>query len=255
MQTEHPINPHSIEAWLNPAVRAELAAREIEIRAALSAGQLVVIRDAMQAQWADKVYTALDQFKDWRRYESYSDANHPENAFNYQHHNIYDRSLHCTTLSECEDMFTSENSKRLIEKWSGQTCWGPTSFSASWYRPGDHSTPHNDFSAEHPARTDSSKTIMRKVAYVWHLTRDWQPHWGGAFYWSPQCKYLPPSFNTLLLFVVGEKSDHCVTPVSPVATSKRLTINGWWHDIVKTEDATISPAHQLADSGQHVVVI
>jgi Rps23 Pro-64 3,4-dihydroxylase Tpa1-like proline 4-hydroxylase len=63
---------------------------------------------------------------------------------------------------------------------------------------------------------------------VWHLTRDWNPSWGGDFYWIPSRASLPPSFNTLLLFVVTNQSDHFVTTVSPYASGQRLAINGWW---------------------------
>ena len=64
---------------------------------------------------------------------------------------------------------------------------------------------------------------------MWHLAKDWRSEWGGALYWCPKTAYLPPVFNTLLLFNVGlGTSHHFVTQVSPYAQGKRLAINGWW---------------------------
>ena len=51
---------------------------------------------------------------------------------------------------------------------------------------------------------------------------------GGALYWCARAWYLPPVFNTLLLFNVGTESNHFVTQISPYAQGKRLAINRWW---------------------------
>jgi Rps23 Pro-64 3,4-dihydroxylase Tpa1-like proline 4-hydroxylase len=68
----------------------------------------------------------------------------------------------------------------------------------------------------------------RQVAFIWHLTRDWRPGWGGELYWIPSDRYLAPGFNTLFLFTVGPDTRHFVTAVAPQATGKRLAVNGWW---------------------------
>ena len=104
---------------------------------------------------------------------------------------------------------------------SGRLCEGPTVFTASWYLPGDHSLPHTD-------AIRSGSDGRRQVAFVWHLAKDWQPEWGGALFWCPKALYLPPVFNTLVLFNVGPATSHFVTQVSPSAQGKRLAINGWW---------------------------
>ena len=66
------------------------------------------------------------------------------------------------------------------------------------------------------------------MAFVWHLTKDWDPKWGGDLYWCRAHHFVTPSFNTLALFTVGPDSAHFVTHVAPGARSKRLAINGWW---------------------------
>ena len=109
----------------------------------------------------------------------------------------------------------------MATRLSGRSCVGPVQFSASWYLPGDYSLPHNDIA-------ESGKDSNRQLAYVWHLAKDWRSEWGGALYWCARAFYLPPVFNTLLIFNVGTESNHFVTQVSPYALGKRLAINGWW---------------------------
>ena len=58
--------------------------------------------------------------------------------------------------------------------------------------------------------------------------KEWRPEWGGALFWCPRSAYVPPQFNSLILFNIGQDSAHFVTTVSPDAQGKRLTINGWW---------------------------
>jgi len=72
---------------------------------------------------------------------------------------------------------------------------------------------------------------QRTVAYVWHLSKNWKPEWGGALYWAQNdhaVATFPASFNTLVLFSVTTRSAHFVTTVSPNHKGKRLTFNGWW---------------------------
>ena len=70
------------------------------------------------------------------------------------------------------------------------------------------------------------------MAYVWHLSKNWKPEWGGALYWCKHHHHVathPASFNTLVLFRVTTSSSHFVTTVSPQHKGKRLTFNGWWN--------------------------
>ena len=76
--------------------------------------------------------------------------------------------------------------------------------------------------------TAANRDGLRNVAFVWHLAKNWEPKWGGSFYWCSSLANLPASFNTLVLFNVNPRSVHLVTEVSPYAAGKRLAINGWW---------------------------
>jgi hypothetical protein len=214
---------HSLQTYLNPTVFHATGAERIS--SGLKAGKLVVVRNALSAPFAERMFNCLDRFADWKLYESYSAAtaaSDPGEPFRYHHHNIYDKAVYPKDLTSCQGIFASEETKRFIAQLSGQDCSGGTSFSASWYQPGDHSCPHNDH-----VRMDSDQ-VVRTVAFVWHLAKDWRPDWGGALYWCPTLRYVPPSFNTLTFFVVTDASTHFVTHVSPHARTKRLAINGWW---------------------------
>lgn len=190
--------------------------RTAEIGAALRQSNLVVIRNAVREAFAERVWQALDGCDTWRPYEG------ADEDFHYRHHNLYEPDRFPPVLHECRLFFESELTKRLVAGLSGRDCSGPLQFSASWYMPGDYSLPHDD-GVE--ARDGVNR---RQVAFIWHLTRDWDRRWGGHLYWGPSQEMLVPSFNCLFLFAIGPGQRHFVAPVAANAVGKRLTINGWW---------------------------
>jgi hypothetical protein len=238
----------SLQTYLNPAVIDNEGVERIGN--GLRAGKLVVVREALHGSFAERMFQCLDQFPDWKLYETYSaaTADPPATPFRYHHHNIYDKSVYPAELTRCEGIFASEGTRSFVEQLSGQDCSGVTSFSASWYQPGDHSCPHSDHRL-----VDNGRSV-RTVAFVWHLTKDWRPDWGGALYWCPTLRYVPPSFNTLVLFVVTDASTHFVTQVSPYAKTKRLAINGWWGGR-NTAHQLMSIDQQPGDSGVDIELI
>ena len=57
--------------------------------------------------------------------------------------------------------------------------------------PGDQTTIHDD------------RVYSRVLAFIWHLTRDWQASWGGNFVWCTTGEVLPLAFNALHLMAVS----------------------------------------------------
>ena len=226
---------NSIEFFLDSTISTDERCLQ-QIGAGLATGDLIVIRNAFQAGFAERMYDCLNEFSDWKLYEGY------EKHFHYHHHNIYDETLFPDALIRCHDVFASNATKKFIEHLSQRDCSGPTTFSASLYLPGDHSLPHNDFTTR--------DGWQRQVAFVWNLTKNWQSDWGGDFFWCKKGRWIPPTFNTLLLFHVDRSSKHLVTMVSPHAKSKRLAISGWWHG--KAEGQTEISA---ADAGSEPELI
>ena len=204
----------SIEACLRPSLRGPDSPMA-EVASRLAAGALVAIPDAFEQDFAERMHRSLDRCTAWRAHENYAER------FSYQHHNLYHPEDFPEDLAECSRIFNSPASKAWATRLSGRHCLGPTSISASWYLPGDHSLPHTD-------NVTTGAHYVRQLAFVWHLAKDWRPEWGGALYWCPKAAYQASAFNTLYLFNVGPESTHFVTHVSPYAQGKRLTVNGWW---------------------------
>lgn len=176
----------------------------------LAAGHCVALRDAMAPAFAEKMFRCLDECDRWRLNEDYNQH------FAHRQHNIYEKNLFPEALIECEKIFASAATKAFMEGVSRRDCRGETTFSASRFLPGDFIMPHHDCDG------------LRNVAFVWHLAKNWEPKWGGSFYWCSSLAHLPPSFNTLVLFNVSPQSLHLVSTVSPYAAGKRLAISGWW---------------------------
>ena len=67
----------------------------------------------------------------------------------------------------------------------------------------------------------------RVAAYVYSLTRDWSPDWGGHLIFpdGEGLSGLMPQFNTLRVFTVPRL--HSVTFVPPFVTATRYSITGW----------------------------
>jgi hypothetical protein len=195
---------------LDPAI-LDAAGLQAAVRAGLEANRVCLVTDAFRADFAEEVFRDLDAFDRWAPHDRYTPF------FNYHHHNIYDEGLFSPVLRSCRRIFDAPATKTLVSELSGRDCTGPTEFSASLYLPGDRSSPHDD------------ALSPRSVAFVWHLTRGWDPCWGGHLFWCSPPVHVLPSFNRLVLFnVVRGRSVHFVEPVAAVARGKRMAINGWW---------------------------
>lgn len=203
-----------IRTFLNPELFNDPSTME-QIQSSLAKGEVVVLRNAFKKSFAEAAYCQLSsEFAPWALNEAYF-----PDGYAHKHSNIYDQSKWTERLNKTFSVFQSDATKDWISKISGRDCSGDCTGSPSLYRAGDHSLPHTDWIGQ------------RTVAYVWHLSKDWLPEWGGALYWAQNLHAnatFPASFNTLVLFGVTTKSAHFVTTVSPRSTGKRLTFNGWW---------------------------
>ena len=180
----------------------------------LQSGKLVVIYDAFPEAMAEKMHNEIYNAK-YTLHEDYL-----SDGFHFYHHNIYDPEDFTGFMNDTIAMFDTEETKSFMTELTGSDCDGPVIATASHYHPGDHSLPHTDHLGQ------------RTVAFIWHLSKNWTPEWGGALYWCPEKNdhaYVHASFNTLTMFVVSEETPHFVTTVSPYATEKRLAFNGWFH--------------------------
>lgn len=197
----------------------------------LRAGRLVVIRDALPLELAERAHRELDACDAWGIGEGRAPY------FGYRQHKIHDASSHPGSVREAAALFGSEPTKAFITELSGQSCAGEVVTVPSWFQAGDFILPHEDCG-------DGRRT----VAYVWHLTKTWDDRWGGDFVWCPTGTLVRPAFNQLVMFTVGydehHNSLHAVSVVGAQAQGKRLAINGWWHrtEAIVRDDAGASPS-------------
>mmetsp|Transcript_23 Transcript_23/g.44 ORF Transcript_23/g.44 Transcript_23/m.44 type:complete len:612 (-) Transcript_23:117-1952(-) len=79
------------------------------------------------------------------------------------------------------------------------------------------------YSAPH---TDFRET--RSTTFLWHLSKNWKAEFGGNFYWGSSEKveegYFTSEFNTLVLFIPTPRSYHIVTEISERADVHRYVL-------------------------------
>jgi hypothetical protein len=198
-------DPFAADLLADPAVRAAIAT-------SLAAGRAVTIGDALDPADAEQLHRELTAVPRWDPFEG-AVAGH---AFHFRHHNLLDEARFPPALQRFARRVGGARTRALITALSGADCSGAVQVGASAYLPGDYSLPHSDSS------------FPRSVAFVLHLTKDWDPGWGGGLYWCPSGIQVLPAFNRLTLFTVTPTSTHFVAPVSAHATGRRLAVNGWW---------------------------
>lgn len=90
---------------------------------------------------------------------------------------------------------------------------------ASYYRPGDFLTLHDD----------RHRTDTRLAAFTLGFTRKWRADWGGQLLFHDAdgnvTRGFKPEFNVLTLFKVP--AAHSVAQVASYADAKRLSLTGW----------------------------
>jgi Rps23 Pro-64 3,4-dihydroxylase Tpa1-like proline 4-hydroxylase len=201
-----------IQNYLSPHVMKPETLHEISEN--LRNGKVVVLRDAFIPEFAEAMHHELKDLN-FVLEERYDDE-----GFHVVQHNIFQMGDYTKFMVAADTLFMSEESKAFMHQLSGRDCSGNGRTTASWFAPKGYVLPHSDHRES------------RVVSFVWHLSKDWRPEWGGALHFSKEeaeHSYVHASFNTLSVFSVHPNSMHMVTPVSPYATEKRLTWNGWFN--------------------------
>lgn len=111
----------------------------------------------------------------------------------------------------------------FVHQVTGHADIGKADAQATRYLPGHFLRRHNDTIQDDP-------DDVRRAAYVFNLTRDWEADWGGLLQFLGEGDRVEeawtPAYNALVLFSVP--SWHCVSCVAPFATEPRLAITGWF---------------------------
>jgi hypothetical protein len=178
-----------------------------DARKSLLDGKLVVIRDAFIPEFAEHVWKQIDRDDlNWTNLDHNFDSQHIAGHISFKYA-LTDKNAYSTELLDVLNMLNHPITTGFMEAISGRKCSGPTgNIVPTWYKPEDSSSPHTDFQG------------TWSVTFLWQLSKDWDPSWGGAFYWGPsktvEDGYYYPTFNTLLLFLPTPTSMHAVMPVT-----------------------------------------
>ncbi len=233
-------------SFLNPSLERSRICHELQTRSR------VLIKDALQPQFAEALRTSVQQQSNWEQV-FLVDANNPprrvpvdparavpaqqqaeiDQQILAQARNGYQFSYHRYSILEAvlrgmdENNFMHTflhylNSQEFIEfthDITGDRQIRKCDAQACWYAPGQFLRLHQD---KNPVGED------RRYAYVMGLTKSWQSDWGGQLQFVSEgeiTETFTPSFNVLTIFKVPQ--DHQVSVVAPYATAPRLTVTGW----------------------------
>jgi Rps23 Pro-64 3,4-dihydroxylase Tpa1-like proline 4-hydroxylase len=75
--------------------------------------------------------------------------------------------------------------------------------------------------------------VNGKLAFVCHLTKDWNPDFGGLYLDlrdKNNIRAINASFNKLVIFeVTSGVAPHCVTQVVNNSNKERISVSGWYN--------------------------
>jgi Rps23 Pro-64 3,4-dihydroxylase Tpa1-like proline 4-hydroxylase len=195
----------------------------------------LIVEDALLPESAEELYNDLLHFEGW-----HSDD---QSNFSERHVNTMARFTPEYTFQRkqiklgehpaprsADAFFRYLNSPEVL-KWasaiSGRRC-DMFRGSATIYRENDHIAEHND---HYVMTRDDGTTVTRALTFNYYLTKGWDPEWGGRFFWKTPGTAITPTFNTLVLFLVGPASHHHVEAVNKMARVPRMAITGWFHTV------------------------
>jgi Rps23 Pro-64 3,4-dihydroxylase Tpa1-like proline 4-hydroxylase len=155
--------------------------------------------------------------------EEYCRKLNNEGAFSY----IYRRKNSMDDLHPYLKIFQDSRFREYLSKITGYSDleYAPGSTFISNYGPGHYNGPHTD-------------GINGRIAFVFHLSKDWKPEMGGLFMrmdwdWETVNKVICPPFNTLSIFDTKwqgqDGSPHLVSEIAQGVTNKRISYTGWYY--------------------------
>lgn len=173
----------------------------------LSANGFAELESEEQSEITNSIYSCAQQ----------------EFGYMYKNYPVFDlaQSGNCSELlKEFLDFLNSNTVLTTIRQISGLRNIEFADAQATRYDPGHFLKSHNDLVAGK----------NRLAAYVFNLTSDWHPDWGGNLMFYDDKKNVTdvfvPKLNSLSLFAVGTR--HAVSLVSPFARRARFAITGWF---------------------------
>lgn len=196
-----------LESWLGPWWKkrhkfdglfkdALTNLRPIQIRNFLEDDKALALHDELYDSNGFKVYESYNRWYQFHFKAIYMHT--PE----YQTHKL---------LKKIGDLFDIPVMKEWIRDISASEVNGTTLAGASYYAAGDYTMPHTD-----KAGGGNGDREKRRIAYIVHLTKAWNPRFGGDMVWMNPAFHIHPSFNSITMFPVSKSSWHFVSPVAEI---------------------------------------
>lgn len=220
---------------LGPWATSKAAWRQV--RTALREGRFVTIRDALAPQLAEAMWLEMNATDRWVFRSGFEEDYQFQGSSVMEPEGVRDRALF-ESVNDLFDFLDAPEVKVHFAEAAGVSLGGPFQGFLSRLNAGDYAAPHTDVST-YSAETLSPEELARfpggyrrAVAFVCHMTKDWDSSWGGDLVWSTPMTHITPRFNSLTLFPSHNDAWHFVQPVAAHAAKdgmpKRLSISGWW---------------------------
>ena len=180
----------------------------------------IQITNCFTDHFAEKLHRELNGTKDFIFYE----GNSP--FYQFRLNAIYDDDHSFQRHPMLIEALAALNSDTVLD-WIADVSNSDierASLGASLYKPGDHTQAHTDMK-------DNDDGTKRRVAYITHLTKNWDPTFGGDLVKMTPTTHILPLFNAITLFPVTLGGWHYVSPVTKRAEFpkyKRLAVSGWF---------------------------
>lgn len=193
------------------------------------------IEGALDEEFAEALRAELLNCEGWETQGDFTMVERGSGAdFKYSRAGITMGGNEPPLLASLHDYLNS----RLILDWASDVSGRKCDFfegTATKFGPGNQITRHND---SYTRRTAEGKIQTRAMTFNYWLAKDWLPEWGGRLVWEKPFAEITPTFNTLVLFLPTEISEHWVEPVTKHALAPRLAITGWFMTERDAENAT-----------------
>mmetsp|Transcript_25870 Transcript_25870/g.61490 ORF Transcript_25870/g.61490 Transcript_25870/m.61490 type:complete len:635 (+) Transcript_25870:384-2288(+) len=198
----------SVLDFLDPTILEDETLLD-EISQSLQSGNLVVLRRAFKESFAQYAWSAMNTNNTtWRMGGAFPSF---VNKSSEELQSVYGVINHAKTAI-------------FLESLSGRACSRPYTEALFWGK-GSHNNPHSDYGP-------SKRKAQRSLGFLWYLTKDWYPGYGGSLVWHGAKKareaYVHPEWNTVFLFLPTISSSvHTVTYVEERSNGKLQSIVTW----------------------------
>ena len=220
---------------LGPWATSQAAWREV--RTAMREGRFVTIRDALHPRLAEAIWQEMNATDRWAFRSGFEADYQFQGSSVMEPDGVHDRTVF-EALNDLFDFLNAPEVKAPFAEAAGVSLDGPFQGFISRLNAGDYAAPHTDVHEYTMEQLNPEERLLfpggyrRAVAFVCHMSKDWDASWGGDLVWTSPMTHITPRFNSLTLFPSYNDAWHMVQPVAPHAAKegmpKRLSISGWW---------------------------